>query len=120
MKAQKSSQRSMVGNSIPRAQLLAYSPGTVISRTETSTLGRLLQNFLTALDQASITPKRVLLQTGLKNYGVHLGPVNVPCEEHDARVELGQVNFYYVQEDILTAYCNSHPATSYNVTMPSW
>ena len=28
--------------------------------------GRILQNFLTALDLASITPKRIMLQTGLK------------------------------------------------------
>ncbi|KAK3716889.1 hypothetical protein LTR37_006239 [Vermiconidia calcicola] len=82
--------------------------------------GRLLQNFLAALDLASITPKRILLQTGLKNYGVHQGPVNVPCDENDPRVELGPANFYYPQEDILFEHCRSHPGTSYNVTMPSW
>lgn len=82
--------------------------------------GQILQSFLTALDQASITPKRILLQTGLKNYGVQQGPVNVPCDENDPRVELGQANFYYNQEDILFQYCRSHSETSYNVTMPSW
>ena len=82
--------------------------------------GRLLQNFLTALDLASITPSRILLQTGLKNYGVHQGPVSVPCDERDPRIELGQANFYYIQEDILSKHCQSHPNTSYNVTMPSW
>ena len=84
------------------------------------TLGQILKSFLTALDQASITPKRILLQTGLKNYGVHQGPVSVPCDENDPRVELGQANFYYTQEDILAEYCRSHPEATFNVTMPSW
>lgn len=44
----------------------------------------------------------------------------MPCTENDPRVELGQANFYYAQEDILFAHCKSHPQTSFNVTMPSW
>jgi nucleoside-diphosphate-sugar epimerase len=32
----------------------------------------LLRNFLEGLDKAGIAPKRFLLQTGAKNYGVHL------------------------------------------------
>ena len=44
----------------------------------------------------------------------------MPCDENDPRVELGQANFYYTQEDILAEYCRSHSETSYNVTMPSW
>lgn len=89
-------------------------------------LGKILQTFLSALDIASIQPNRILLQTGLKNYGVHLGPVTVPCTESDPRVLLKDAqdrispNFYYRQEDILFDYCKSHPHTSYNVTMPSW
>ena len=83
-------------------------------------IGRILQTFLAALDLAGITPRRILLQTGLKNYGVHQGPFNVPCDESDPRVEIGQANFYYTQEDILTEHCRTHPSTSYNVTMPSW
>lgn len=44
----------------------------------------------------------------------------MPCDESDPRVELGQANFYYAQEDILANYCRSRSRTSYNVTMPSW
>lgn len=32
----------------------------------------LLRNFLEALDKAGTVPKRFLLQTGAKNYGVHM------------------------------------------------
>jgi hypothetical protein len=80
----------------------------------------LLQNFLSALDVAGITPERILLQTGLKNYGGHLGPISVPCVESDPRVEIGPVNFYYRQEDILFEHCRQHKGTTYNITMPSW
>ena len=82
--------------------------------------GRLLQNFLTALDLASIKPKRFLLQTGLKNYGVQLGPTNVPNDETAPRVKIGYDIFYYKQEDILWEYCRTHPDTSWNITIPSW
>jgi hypothetical protein len=82
--------------------------------------GRLLQNFLTALDLANIKPKRILLQTGLKNYGVQLGPVKVPNEENAPRVTIGFDIFYYRQEDILWEYCRTHPETSWSITIPSW
>lgn len=80
--------------------------------------GRLLQNLLDALDLRSNIPKRILLQTGLKTYGVHLGPVSVPLVESDPRIKI-EPNFYYTQEDILTKYCETH-STKYNVTHPSW
>ena len=102
-----------------RARIIT-SPIVWITQAYCQHLGRLLQNFLTALDTADIKPKRILLQTGLKNYGVHLGPVSVPCTESDPRIEIGPPNFYYRQEDILFKHCESHPGTSYNVTMPSW
>jgi hypothetical protein len=82
--------------------------------------GRLLQNFLSALDLASIKPKRILLQTGLKNYAVNLGPVNVPTREDDPRVTIGSPIFYYRQEDVMLKWCDSHPETSWSITMPSW
>lgn len=82
-------------------------------------IGRLFENLLFSLDQASIAPKRVILQTGGKNYGVHQGFVNVPLKESDPRVEL-EPNFYYRQEDILSKYVRAHPKTSYNVVMPQW
>lgn len=80
----------------------------------------MLRNFLDALDIAGIKPKRILLQTGLKNYGVHLGPVHVPCDEDDPRVNIGPPNFYYRQEDVLFDFCKSHPDVSWNISMPSW
>lgn len=71
------------------------------------------------MDLASIYPKRIVLQTGGKNYGVHQGHVNVPLTEGAPRVEL-EPNFYYTQEDILAKYVDTHPGTAYNVTMPQW
>ncbi|KAK5124393.1 hypothetical protein LTR85_001610 [Meristemomyces frigidus] len=79
----------------------------------------LLRNFLGALDVAKITAKRILLQTGAKNYGVHLGPIRSPPVESDPRVTL-QANFYYPQEDSLFQYCKDHPNTHWNIMMPAW
>lgn len=76
----------------------------------------LLDNFLQALRQASITPKRFMLQTGAKNYGVHLGPTKVPQEESDPRVEL-EPNFYYPQEDLLFNYSKT-TGCGWSVCMP--
>lgn len=78
----------------------------------------LLQNFLTALPLASITPSRIMLQTGAKNYGVHLGPAATPQEEHHPRVTL-EPNFYYPQEDFLWDFCKTH-GIQWNVVMPSF
>lgn len=66
----------------------------------------LLKNFLDALDVASIKPQRIMLQTGAKNYGGHMGPIKQPAEEWDPRVEL-EPNFYYPQEDVLWEYCKN-------------
>ena len=41
-----------------------------------------------------------MLQTGAKNYGVHLGPTATPQEETAPRITL-EPNFYYPQEDFL-------------------
>ena len=54
----------------------------------------LLVNFLTGLKDAGLKPKRVLLQTGAKHYGFHIGPATNPSFETDKRVEL-ENNFYY-------------------------
>ncbi|KAK3673526.1 hypothetical protein LTR78_006430 [Recurvomyces mirabilis] len=81
--------------------------------------GKIFKSFLTALDLASIRPKRILLQTGLKNYQGHQGPAKVPFDEADPRINLGPL-FYFDQEDILFEHCRTHHSTSYNVTMPSW
>lgn len=49
---------------------------------------QLWNNFLGSLPLADITPKRIMLQTGAKQYGIHLGPAQTPQEESDPRVEL--------------------------------
>ncbi|KAI9756105.1 MAG: hypothetical protein M4579_003992 [Chaenotheca gracillima] len=67
--------------------------------------GAMLQNFLDALTitGADKKMKRLILTTGAKQYGVHLGPPKNPMEETDPRFEGPNrpPNFYYVQQDIL-------------------
>ncbi|KAF1845481.1 NAD dependent epimerase/dehydratase family protein-like protein [Cucurbitaria berberidis CBS 394.84] len=77
----------------------------------------LLQNFCEALPLSDIKPKRIMLQTGAKNYGVHLGPSAIPQEESAPRVVL-EPNFYYPQEDFLWSFCNKH-TIDWNVCMPA-
>ena len=65
----------------------------------------MLKNFLDALvlTGADKKLKRVLLTTGAKQYGVHLGPAKNPMEESDPWVENPESppNFYYHQQRIL-------------------
>jgi hypothetical protein len=75
----------------------------------------LLRNFLDALPMLKLKPKRILLQTGAKNYGVHLGRVRTPCVESDPQPSHLQPNFYYPQEEILFRYCEEHAETAWNV-----
>jgi hypothetical protein len=77
----------------------------------------LLKNFCEALPLANIQPKRIMLQTGAKNYGIHLGPAGNPQEETAPRVTL-EPNFYYPQEDFLWDFCKKH-SVEWNVCMPS-
>jgi hypothetical protein len=68
---------------------------------------RLLANFLEAM--ADSLPKRVLLQFGMKYYGVHLGPANYPREKADPRVgEQNEPNYYYAQHDYPQDFCGRH------------
>lgn len=67
--------------------------------------GAMLKNFLEALNitGASRKLKRVILTTGAKQYGVHLGNPKQPMEESDPWIE-GEgrpANFYYRQQRIL-------------------
>ena len=78
----------------------------------------LFQNFLEALPLADIKPKRIMLQTGAKNYGVHLGPTTTPQEEDHARITL-EPNFYYPQEDFLWEFCRRYDI-GWNIVMPSF
>ena len=67
--------------------------------------GDMLQNFLDALDITGTSKevKRIVLTTGAKQYGVHLGACKNPMEESDPWVEgEGRLpNFYYRQQRIL-------------------
>lgn len=67
--------------------------------------GAMLRNFLEALEISGIGKevKRIILVTGAKQYGVHLGPVKNPMEESDPWLEGGEwpPNFYYVQQRVL-------------------
>lgn len=58
-----------------------------------------------------------MLQTGAKNYGVHLGPTATPQEETAPRVTL-EPNFYYPQEDFLWSFC-AEQSIDWNVCMPA-
>jgi hypothetical protein len=76
----------------------------------------LLTNFLSTLTLTNLHPKRVMLQTGAKNYGGHLGPTKLPQSESDPRITL-EPNFYYTQEDALWEYCEREKV-GWNVCMP--
>lgn len=79
----------------------------------------LLDNFLKAITLAKITPKRFLLQTGAKNYGVQIGRVRAPAIESDPAPTHLEPNFYYPQEKVLFEYCKANN-TSWNVIRPAW
>jgi len=79
----------------------------------------LLSNFLDALPQAGIKPSRFLLQTGAKNYGVHIGRIRTPSCESDPQPKHLEPNFYYPQEELLFKYCKEN-GVSWNVVMPAW
>jgi len=62
----------------------------------------MLVNAVTALDKASDKLARVVLVTGTKYYGMHLGPFRTPARESDPR-HLGP-NFYFDQIDWLADF----------------
>ncbi len=78
----------------------------------------LLSNLLEALKIAGKIPKRVVLQTGGKHYGVHIGPNMNPMEESDPRY-LREPNFYFSQEDLLWKWAKEN-GVSWNVTRPAF
>ncbi|KAK5050884.1 hypothetical protein LTR84_003443 [Exophiala bonariae] len=78
----------------------------------------LLKNLLESLEAAACRPKRIVLQTGGKHYGPHLGPPLSPMEETDPRY-LRNPNFYFAQEDLLWSWCRRN-GVSWNVTRPAF
>ena len=61
----------------------------------------MLVNSVTAINRAAPHLKRVVLVTGTKYYGVHLGPVKTPMRETDPRHL--PPNYYFDQIDWLAA-----------------
>ncbi|WP_165406060.1 SDR family oxidoreductase [Bradyrhizobium genosp. SA-3] len=62
----------------------------------------MLINAVTAIDNASSALRRVVLVTGTKYYGSHLGPFKTPARESDPR-HMGP-NYYFEQIDWLAAF----------------
>src|SRR5262245_29759034 len=62
----------------------------------------MLVNSVTAIDRSSNRLERVVLVTGNKYYGAHLGPFKTPAREDDPRHL--PPDFYFDQIDWLTAY----------------
>lgn len=77
------------------------------------------RNFLASLPKADLKPKRILLQTGGKNYGMHIGRGRQPIIESDPQPKHLSPNFYYHQEDLLFKYCEEHTETDWNIVMPA-
>jgi nucleoside-diphosphate-sugar epimerase len=75
-------------------------------------------NFLEALGPANIKPRRILLQTGGKNYGGHIGRARLPYIESDPQPKHLSNNFYYPQEEALFKHCEENPGTDWNIVMP--
>ncbi|KAM7219343.1 Iridoid synthase [Rhypophila decipiens] len=87
--------------------------------------GDMLLNYLKSLELTGAVKhvKRIILVTGCKQYGVHLGQVKNPMLESDPWLRdtsLYPPNFYYRQQDILREFCEkSHPEISWVVTYPN-
>jgi nucleoside-diphosphate-sugar epimerase len=67
----------------------------------------MLVNAVTAIDAASSALRRVVLVTGTKYYGSHLGPFKTPARESDPR-HIGP-NYYFDQIDWLAAFQRGKP-----------
>lgn len=84
--------------------------------------GAMLSNFLTALEKTGAIKdvKRIILVTGAKQYGVHLGMPKNPMLESDPWLTDGKwpPNFYYNQQNILHKYCETH-GKEWVVTYPN-
>lgn len=84
--------------------------------------GDMLDNFLKALVQNNTASKvkRIVLVTGAKQYGVHLGRVKNPMCESDAWLPEPPYppNFYYRQQRILHEFCAAH-GVEWTVTYPN-
>jgi hypothetical protein len=82
----------------------------------------MLDNFLQALEKtgAAKNLKRIILVTGAKQYGVHLGVPKNPMEESDPWLTDSKYppNFYYNQQNILHSFCKKQ-GIEWTVTYPN-
>jgi len=85
--------------------------------------GGMLDNFLQALEITGAVEKikRIILVTGCKQYGVHLGQPKNPLQEDDPWLTDSSFppNFYYNQQNILKDYTKKHSNISWVVTYPN-
>ncbi|KNG51467.1 nad dependent epimerase dehydratase [Stemphylium lycopersici] len=101
----------------PKTDKSAMDPSTAQDLVESNVPP--FKNFLASLPLAGLKPKRILLQTGGKNYGVHIGRTRTPLVESDPQPKHLNPNFYYEQEDLLHRFCKEHPETAWNIVMPA-
>jgi nucleoside-diphosphate-sugar epimerase len=84
--------------------------------------GAMLSNFLEALTKTGAVNelKRIILVTGAKQYGVHLGVPKNPMLEDDPWLSGSDrpPNFYYNQQNILHEYCKKY-SKEWVVTYPN-
>ncbi|KAJ4384486.1 hypothetical protein N0V86_000085 [Didymella sp. IMI 355093] len=84
--------------------------------------GKMLSNFLEALVKTGAVNgiDRIVLVTGAKQYGVHLGAVKNPMLESDPWLTDSKwpPNFYYNQQNILHSFCKEHNK-EWTVTYPN-
>ena len=100
----------------PKTEMSAMDPGMAEELVKANVPP--FENFLDSLPLAGIRPKRILLQTGGKNYGMHIGRVRTPLVESDPQPRHLEPNFYYPQEDKLMSFCKQHEETSWNLIRP--
>ncbi|KAK4463678.1 hypothetical protein QBC42DRAFT_198740 [Cladorrhinum samala] len=85
--------------------------------------GSMIENFLAALEITGAVKdlRRVILVTGAKQYGVHLGQVKTPMVESDPwlKGEPWPPNFYYRQQESLHRFCDKNSHVSWVVTYPN-
>ena len=72
----------------------------------------MLVNAVTAIDRASSALRRVVLVTGTKYYGSHLGPYKTPARESDLRH--AGANYYFDQIDWLSAFQRNKSGTGWS------
>ncbi|KAG4435700.1 hypothetical protein IFR05_008812 [Cadophora sp. M221] len=78
----------------------------------------LFKTFLETIDTICPKLEHVVLQTGGKHYGVHLGPVRSPSVEDRPRYE-DEYNFYFLQENDMLAMQQKKKTWHWSVIRPN-